>query len=98
MSRGVLLPLTEDNRTASLLEKADLALLGGIPLPLSSTGQQLTKLSNTALTQAQQVNKEQLLLIQDRETTVPSSLTREVPTITDIVAKTIQIIHAMSNC
>lgn len=82
----------------ALPEKADLAFPGGILSPLSSIGQQLTKLSNTALIQAQQVNKEQLPLIQDRKTTVSSSLTGKMPIITDIVAKTIQIIYTISNC
>ncbi|KAG9228242.1 hypothetical protein BJ875DRAFT_447053 [Amylocarpus encephaloides] len=97
VSREVLSPPTEDDRTASPLERADLALPRGIQSPLSSTGQQLTKLSNAAPTQTQQVNREQLLPVQDRETTVPSSSTGEVPTICDMVAKTIQIIHTMSN-
>jgi hypothetical protein len=94
VSRDVLSPLTEDDRTASPLERAKLALPGGNSI---TSVQQLTKLSNAAPTQTQQVNREQLLLVQDRETTVCSSPTGEVPTISDMVAKTIQIIHAMSN-
>lgn len=62
---GYLSPLTENGRATSSPEQAAITLLDGITSPLSYTGYQQTKLSNTAPIQAQQVNGEQFLRIQN---------------------------------
>lgn len=80
----------------SPLEKADLALPEGVPPLLSNTDQQQTRQSNMASTQAQQVNREQLLPIQDHQTMIPSSPLVEAPTLIGIVIEVAHLIYKMS--
>ncbi|KAF4625713.1 hypothetical protein G7Y89_g12451 [Cudoniella acicularis] len=92
----VLYPLTEDNRTASLLDKVEMTLLESILSSPSSTGQQQASLYNTAPTQAQQVDGEQPLPTQDSQTILSPSPPGEAPILADIVAKAVHIIYEMS--
>ena len=82
----VLSPLTEDDRTRSPPDKAEMTL----------PEQQQASLCNTASTQAQQVDGEQPLPAQDSQTLLPSSPPGEAPALTDMVAKAVHIIYEMS--
>jgi hypothetical protein len=92
----VLSPLTEDDRTASPPDKVEVASLEGIPSSPSSMAEQQIRLNNMASTQAQRVDGEQSLSIQDRQTMLPSSLFGEAPTLTDMVAKAVHLMYKMS--
>ena len=61
VNREVLSPLTEGDRTTSLLDKVEMTLLERIPSSPSRTGQQQANPCNTASTQAQQVDRKQPL-------------------------------------
>lgn len=92
----ILSPLTEDDRTASPPRKIEMALPEGVASSPSSTGQQQTGLGNTASTQAQHVNGEQPISVQDRQTMLPSSLLGEALTLTNMVAKAVHLLYKLS--
>ena len=92
----VFSPLTEDDRTASPPDKVEMTLPESILPSPSSTGQQQTSLCNTASTQAQQVDGEQLLPTQDSQVMLPSSTFGAAPTLVNMVAKAVHLMYEMS--
>jgi hypothetical protein len=86
----LLSPLTEDDRTASPPDKAEMTLQR-TPSP-----QQQASLCNTASTQAEQVDGEHTLPTQDSQTILPPPPPGEAPALTDMVAKAVHIIYEMS--
>ncbi|CZR52926.1 uncharacterized protein PAC_02804 [Phialocephala subalpina] len=96
VNREALSLLTEDDRTASPPDKVEVALPEEIPSSPSSTGQHQTSLCNIALTQAQQVSREQPLLTQHNQAMLPCSPLEKVPTLTNMVAKAVHLMYEMS--
>ncbi|TVY15624.1 hypothetical protein LARI1_G009016 [Lachnellula arida] len=91
----VLSPLTEDGRSASSLDKVETTLLERALASPSRTGPQHAY--NAAPTRAQEF-KEERILVTDNHTMVSISPPREVPTLTEMIAKAVHLIYEMSNC
>jgi hypothetical protein len=98
VDREVLSPLTKGDQTTFSSDKVEMTLSERILLSSSKTEQQQTSLYNTASTQVQQVDIEQPLSTQDSKTMLSLSLSREVSTLTNIVAKAVYIIYKMNRC
>lgn len=96
VNREAFSPLTEDDRTASSLDKVEMTLPKGIPSSPSSIRQHQTSLCNITSAQARQVDGEQPLPAHDSQAMLLSSPLEEAPTLTNMVAKVVHLMYEMS--